>query len=128
MDPISNMIIALKNAGDAGRETALVPYSKLKENILNLLKAEGFIKNVEIKTSKNKRSLLVTLFVNKRTPKIQGVKRISKTSKRVYKKSAELRPVKNNYGLLVLTTPRGIMSGREARKEKVGGEALFTIW
>lgn len=122
------MIIALKNAGDAGRETALVPYSKLKENILNLLKAEGFIKNVEIKTSKNKRSLLVTLFVNKRTPKIQGVKRISKTSKRVYKKSAELRPVKNNYGLLVLTTPRGIMSGREARKEKVGGEALFTIW
>jgi small subunit ribosomal protein S8 len=128
MDPISNMIISLKNAGDAGRESALIPYSKIKENILNLLKAEGYIKDVEIKTSKNKRSLLVTLYINKRVPRIQGVKRISKSSKRIYKKSAELRSVKNNYGLLVLTTPKGIMTGSNARKEKVGGEALFTIW
>jgi small subunit ribosomal protein S8 len=76
----------------------------------------------------NKPVLVVNLFMENRIPKIKGVSRISKTSKRIYKKFSEIRLVKNGYGAVVLSTPKGILSGRDARKEKVGGEILFTIW
>lgn len=128
MDPIADMIIALKNAGSVGRESVVIPHSKLKESILGLLKKEGYIKDVEVKESGSKRSLHVTLFVGKGESKIRGVRRYSKPSKRVYKKAPEIRSVKNGYGLLVMTTPNGVMTGKEAKKDKVGGEALFAIW
>lgn len=128
MDPIANMIIQLKNAGDAGRDRVSVPYSKLKHAVADTLKREGFVKNVDARTDKSKPELVIELFLDNRIPKIKGVKRVSKTSKRVYKKSSELRPVKYGYGAMVLTTPKGVMSAREAKKEKVGGEALFMIW
>ena len=128
MDPISNMIIGLKNAGNAGRDTVALPYSKIKENIANVLKKEGFIKGSEKKMVKGKPTLVVNLLMENRIPKIKGVSRISKTSKRIYKKFSEIRLVKNGYGAVVLSTPKGILSGRDARKEKVGGEILFTIW
>jgi len=128
MDQISNMIISLKNAGSAGRDSVNVPYSQIKENIANVLKEEGFIKSVEKKMIAKKAVLTIGLILEKRVPKIKGVQRLSKTSKRVYKKSAELRPVKNGYGALVISTPKGVMSGRNAKKQKVGGEVLFSIW
>ncbi len=128
MDQIANMIIGLKNAGNAGRNTVALPYSKIKENIANVLKKEGFIKSAEKKMVGGKSTLVVNLLLENRIPKIKGVSRISKTSKRVYKKSSEIRLVKNGYGAVVLSTPKGILSGRDARKEKVGGEILFTIW
>lgn len=128
MDPISNMITQIKNAGNAGRETVLIPFSSIKENIANVLKAEGFIKSVEKKMVLKKPVLEITVILENRIPKIKGVQRLSKTSKRVYKKSSELRPVKNGYGALVLSTPKGVMSGRDAKKQKLGGEVLFSIW
>ena len=128
IDPISNMIVQIKNAGVVGRESVVLPYSKIKENIANVLVKEGFVKSVEKKSHKGHPALSIELFIENRTPKVKGVKRISKTSKRIYKKSSELRPIKNGYGLLVLSTPKGIMSGKDARKEKLGGEVLFSIW
>jgi small subunit ribosomal protein S8 len=128
MDQISNMIIGIKNAGNAGRDSVVLSYSKIKENIAEVLKKEGFIKSVEKKTVGGKPSLVVNLIMENRIPKVKGVARISKSSKRVYKKSSEIRLVKNGYGAVVLSTPKGILSGRDARKEKVGGEILFTIW
>jgi small subunit ribosomal protein S8 len=128
MDPISNMIVSIKNAGDAGRDTISISYSKVKENILKVLKSEGFVKDYSKVTVKGHPGLKVSLFLDNRLPKVQGVKRISHTSKRIYKKSAELRPVRQGYGALVISTPKGIMSGRDARKQKLGGEVLFTIW
>ena len=128
MDPIADMIVALKNAGDAGRDSVSVPYSKLKENIANVLKKEGFVKSSEKKSLKGKPVLALDLYLENRVPKIQGIKRISKLSKRIYKKSSEIRGVKSGYGLLILSTPSGVMTGREAKKIGVGGEALFTIW
>jgi small subunit ribosomal protein S8 len=128
MDPIANMITGIKNAGNAGRDSLSLPYSRIKENIANVLKKEGFIKNAEKKMVGNKPVLVVNLFMENRIPKIKGVSRISKTSKRIYKKFSEIRLVKNGYGAVVLSTPKGILSGRDARKEKVGGEILFTIW
>lgn len=128
MDTISNMIIGIKNAGNAGRDSLVIPYSKIKESIALVLKKEGFIKDVEKKTIGGKPSLLINIFLENRIPKVKGVKRISKTSKRVYKKSSEIRLVKDGYGAVILSTPKGVMSGRDARKEKLGGEVLFTIW
>ena len=128
MDTISNFIIKLKNAGLAGHESVVVPYSKLKTSIAQVLKQEGFIKNYEEKTEKGQKVLHLSLFLENRIPKIKGVERISKPSKRIYKKTAEIRSVKNGYGALILSTSAGVMSGRDAKKQKLGGEALFSIW
>jgi len=128
MDPIANMIIGIKNAGNAGRSSAVFPYSKIKESIAEVLKKEGFIKDAEKKTVGGKPSLIVNLLTENRIPKVKGVSRVSKTSKRIYKKYSDIRLVKNGYGAVVLSTSKGVMSGRDARKEKLGGEVLFTIW
>jgi small subunit ribosomal protein S8 len=128
MDTISNMIIQIKNAGSAGHDQVLVPYSKLKHSIAETLQKERFVKNVTIESNKGKKVLAIGLFMENRVSKIKGVKRISKPSRRIYKKFADLRSIKNGYGALILSTSRGVMSGREARKASLGGEALFTIW
>ena len=128
MDTISNMIIQIKNAGSAGHDRVSIPYSKLKHSIVEVLKKEHFVKDVETESEKGRKVLAVDLFMENRVPKIKGVKRISKPSRRVYKKSSEIRSVKNGYGAVILSTSQGIMSGREAKKSQLGGEALFSIW
>ena len=128
MDTISNMIIAIKNAGFAHHESVSVPYSKLKASIAEVLKKEGFIKDALEKSEKGRKVLSIALLTENRIPKIKGVKRISKPSKRIYQKSSEIRSVKSGYGALIVSTPAGVMSGRDARKAKLGGEALFSIW
>jgi small subunit ribosomal protein S8 len=128
MDPIADMLAHIKNAGHAGRHNVVVGYSRLKHDIADVLKAEGFVKSVEKKSKGNKHALSIDLFIENRVPKVKGVKRHSKPSKRIYKKVSEIRPVRQGYGLLVLSTPQGIMTGHKARKAGVGGEALFSIW
>ena len=128
MDTISNMIIKIKNAGNSGHLNVSVPYSSLKQSIAETLKKEHFITDLEVKSEKGKKVLSIELFMENRVPKIKGVKRVSKPSKRIYKKFSEIRPVKNGYGALILSTSQGIMSGRQAKHSKLGGEALFQIW
>lgn len=128
MDPISDMIIQIKNAGSAGHDKVLVPYSKLKHAVSEVLKKESFIKSVETETKKGRKMLALDLFMENRIPKIKGIQRISKPSKRIYRKSSDIRSVKSGYGTLILSTSKGIMSGREAKRAKLGGEALFSIW
>lgn len=128
MDQISNFIIKLKNAGNAGAESVTMPASKLKLSIAEVLKKEGFVKGCAQKSEKGRPVILVSLFSENRVPKIKGVKRISKPSKRIYKKATELRSVKNGYGALILSTSLGVMTGKQAKALKLGGEALFQIW
>ncbi len=128
MDTISNFIIKLKNAGDAGLESVSVPFSKLKLSICEVLKKEGFIKDFAEKSEKGRQVIVIGLFSENRIPRIKGVKRISKPSKRVYRKAGEVRTVKNGYGALILSTSAGVMTGRQAKAQKLGGEALFSIW
>ncbi len=128
MDTISNFIIKLKNAGNAGHESVSLPHSKLKVAIAEVLKKEGFIKDFDVMFEGGKQTLQVSLFQENRVPKIKGVARISKPSKRIYRKATELRAVKNGYGALIVSTSAGVMSGRDAKKAKLGGEALFQIW
>ena len=128
MDPISDMIVQIRNGSDAGKESVVLPYSKLKLAILDVLLKEGFVKSFGKKGKKVVRFIDITLAYEGDEPKIHGVQRISKSSRRVYQKSKDIRGVKNGFGVLVLSTPKGIMSDKIARMEKVGGEALFKIW
>ena len=128
MDQISNLIIQIKNAGNAGHQSVDTTYSKLKHSILETLKKEGFVKDVEVKTEKGRKVLAIALLMENRVPRIKGVQRISKPSKRVYKKASEMRAVKSGYGALIVSTSKGVMSGSQAKKAALGGEALFTIW
>ncbi|MFZ4500020.1 MAG: 30S ribosomal protein S8 [Minisyncoccia bacterium] len=129
MDSISNMIITMKNASMVSKDRVVVPFSALKYAIAQCLKEHGFVSDVSKKTEKNNISVIeIGLLYKDGQPKIQDVARISKSSRRVYMGTRDLRPVKNGHGLTILSTPKGILSDKQAKKELVGGEALFKIW
>jgi len=128
MDSISNMIIIMKNGSLAGKESVTFPFSKMKNAIGECLKKAGYVANVSKKIKKGQPLLEVELVYVDKKPKITEVERISKQSRRVYFGMKDIHSVRNGSGLLVLSTPKGILSGKEARKEQVGGEALFKIW
>jgi small subunit ribosomal protein S8 len=127
-DPISDMIIRVKNANNAGKAAALIPYSKLKMEIMAVLEREGFVKAITKKGKKVRKFIEVELLYNGKTPRIRDISRISKPSRRIYLKIKDIKPIKHGYGRLLLSTPKGILTGQEAKKAKVGGEALFAIW
>jgi small subunit ribosomal protein S8 len=124
-DPISDFLVRLHNASMVGKDSVSVPSSKMVRSIADVLAREGYIAEAD-KSSKS--TLSVTLSYKNGTPSINGVKRLSKLSRRIYMGVSDLRPVKRGHGLLVLSTPAGIVTGREAREKRVGGEALFEIW
>ena len=128
MDSIANMIIIMKNGSLAGKESVTFPYSKMKNAIAECLKKAGYVSEVSKKVKKGQPILEVGLVYVDKKPKIVEVERISKQSRRVYFGMKDIHSVRNGSGLLVLSTPKGILSGKEARKEQVGGEALFRIW
>lgn len=128
MDQISNLLISLKNAGAVNKATIMVPHSKVKEAIAVVLKDEGFIKTYHVHSNGVKKTLEIVLEYVGKNPKVTEVKRLSKLGLRKYYQVEDIKKVRNGQGLLVLSTPKGIMTGALARKENVGGEALFEIW
>lgn len=129
MDQIANMLIQIKNAGNAGHSSVSVPFSKIKLSIAQVLADKGYIKSVAEKGKDTKKTLEIELaFTDAKSPRISGLARISKPSRRVYYNTKHIRPIRNGFGALVLSTPKGILTGEDARKAHVGGEALFKIW
>lgn len=123
------MIIQIKNAGAMKKESVVLTYSKLKMAILECLEKAGFVAGVTKKGKKVVKYIEVTLaYEADGRPKIADVKRISKTSKRIYMGAKDIRQVKSGYGVMIMSTPKGIMTGSDARKNEVGGEALFSVW
>ena len=125
---VSNFIIGIKNAAAARRKTAVLPYSKMNKNIGAILVKEGFLENIKEETTGSKKALVATLKYDRRIPVLSGVKIISKPSLRVYV------PAKNIFKIasgrdskVILSTNKGIMTANKARKEKLGGEVLFSI-
>lgn len=127
-DPIANLINQLKNAQLAGRSLVVVPFSNFKLAIAELLKQEGYVKAFTKKGKKAKKFLEVELNTESGSRRIQGVKRMSKPSCRVYRRAAEVRSVRRGYGVGVYSTPQGVLSDKMAKTAKVGGELLFNIW
>jgi small subunit ribosomal protein S8 len=126
-DKISQLIISLKNASCVKKDNVLVEKTKINLAILEVLKNNSFVESFEI-NDKSSKINVVLKYNEKGIPAITDVKRMSKLSRRVYKKYTEVFPVKNGYGIAVLTTPQGVMSDKEAREKKVGGELMFQIW
>lgn len=127
-DPIADLITRIKNASDVKKTSLEIPYSKLKESIAHVLVRGGYIKSVEAKGKKIEKILEITLIYKDDEPRVHGVGRISKPSRRIYQKSQDIKTFKNGFGSVVFSTPKGILIDSEARKQKVGGEVLFRIW
>lgn len=128
-DPLGDFLIRLKNAGYAGKAQVSVPYSALKHAVAEKLRARGFLKSVEKRGKKVRKSLEIELITNASgSPRIRQVERISRPGRRMYAGVRDIRPYRSGVGAIVLSTPKGILTGEEARKERVGGELLFRIW
>ena len=128
MDPIADLLVKIKNAQEAGREAVEAPFSGVKLAIAKILESEGFIAKVARKGTKNKEKLEIKLKYNQGIGAIAGVKRISRPGQRAYVSSLKLKRVKQGYGLAIISTSQGIISGKEARKKRIGGEVLCEVW
>ncbi len=129
-DPISDMLTRIRNAAGARHARVEVPASRLKIEIARVLKEEGFISTYKVsEEGKAKKVLRVFLkYTPDRRPVISGLRRVSKPGSRRYLAANQIRPVVGGLGISILTTPRGIMTGRMARKERLGGEVLCEVW
>ncbi len=127
-DPIADMLTRLRNAGAAGLDVVEMPGSKEKLAIAEVMKSEGYIADYEAKTENKKGFLVVTLKYYEGKPVIEGLQRISKPSCRIYCGAKEIPNVRNGLGTVIMTTPKGVMSGKKAAAENIGGEVLCYIW
>jgi small subunit ribosomal protein S8 len=128
-DPIADLLTRIRNALKASHESVDVPNSKVKANIAKILKAEGYIRNFKIIPDSRQGVLRVFLkYDEQKVPVIIGIERVSKPSRRIYAGFDEIPGVLNQYGVNILTTSKGIMSDRDARRMRVGGEILCRIW
>ena len=128
-DPIADMLTRIRNANAALHETVEIPASRMKAAVLEILKEEGFVKSVETVESGKHTALKVTLKYGSNNEKvITGIKRISKPGLRVYAKKEELPRVLGGLGIAVISTSKGVMSDKRARKEGLGGEVLAYVW
>jgi len=126
-DPIADMLTRIRNANAMHKETVVIPTSQVKSAILEVFKNEGFIAGYSV-SSDIKSETTITLKYNNNNRVIKGLKRISKPSLHVYAKADELPKVLNGLGVAIISTSEGIMSDKDARKKKIGGEVLAYIW
>ena len=128
-DTIADMLTRIRNANQMRYEEVRVPASNLKKEIARILKDEGFIRDFKLEKNDVQGTLIITLKYNeKRERVITGLKRISKPGLRVYAKNDEIPKVLNGLGIAIISTSKGIMTDKEARKQNIGGEVLAYIW
>lgn len=120
-----NLLIKIKNAQEAGKNSLKTPFAKMDLAIAELLLKQGYLKGVEAKGKSTKRVIEIDLKDGKA---IKGIKFISRPSRRIYSGCKDIRRVKSGYGMGAVSTSKGIMSDKEARKQKLGGQILFEIW
>jgi len=130
MDPIADMIIRIKNGSRAKKKVVEVRWSKIKERIGEILVKEGYLKTVKVETAATKFKVLkMELIYHAQEPALTDVKRISKSSARIYAKAKKAPLVKRGLGgITILTTSQGLMTAREAAKKNIGGEVICQIW
>ncbi len=129
-DPVGDMLTRIRNASSARHEKVLIPASRLKERIAEVLKEEGYIKDFVVHKDEMKQGAITILlkYSTDREPAISDIKRVSKPGLRRYVPTGEIPRVLNGLGIAILSTSKGILVDREARKQKVGGELICTVW
>ena len=128
-DPLADMLTRIRNALMAGYPTVKSPASRLKVAVCEVLKKEGFISDFIREDDESQGQITITLkYTPKREPVIQGIKRVSKPSLRIYNGAKTIKPVRSGLGISIVTTSQGVMTGRDARNQNVGGEVLCEVW
>ena len=127
MDPVADMLTCVRNANLALKPEVVVRHSKLKENIARVLKQEGFIVDYQVSDEKLKK-LHINLKIKGRKGVIEGIKKISKPGLRHYVSADEIPRVLNGLGISIISTSKGVITGQEARAQKIGGEVLVHVW
>ena len=127
-DPIADFLTRVRNGARAQKQEVLIPYSKIKAEIARIFKEEGYISDYSVDTSGEHPRIKVVNKLVDRSSAIAGLKRVSRPGLRRYVAADEIPRVLGGMGLAILSTSRGILSGREARKQKVGGELLAYVW
>lgn len=123
-----HMLSKIKNAGLAGKSSFLLPFSNMDFEIARTLIDNKYLKDVQKKSINKKNYLDIRVAYNEGGPTMIGFKIISKPSRRVYVRAKDIKPVRNGFGVAVISTSSGIVTGKEAKKRKLGGEYLFEIW
>ena len=127
-DPIADMLNIIRNGQMAGKAEVLVPLSGIKFGIAQILEKNKFIDKVEKKGKKTTKLIALSLRYDDKIPAISGLKRISKPGQRIYLAFNEIRRVMGGYGIAIVSTSKGLMTGKEARKQKLGGEVICEVW
>ena len=127
-DPIADMLIRLKNAQAVDHHGVEIPFSNLKHKLAKILLEKELIKGVEKKQNKAKKTLWISLKYKNKEPVIEGLRRVSKPGRRVYLPAKKIRLPRGGRGIMIISTPQGLMTGREARKKRLGGEVICEIW
>lgn len=128
-DPIADLLTRIRNANQMRYNEVVIPSSNIKVAIVKILKNEGYIENYKVEKNEVQDNIIVTLKYGKNKERvISGLKRISKPGLRVYAKAEEIPMVLNGLGISIVSTSKGIMTGKEARKENLGGEVLAYVW
>lgn len=129
MDVIADMFTIIRNGSKARKSDVIVPYSKLKENILKVMKKEGFIPSYEVVNIDNKNYIKIVLgYDNKKKPIINNIVRVSKPGRRIYIQKDDIIPVRRGLGISILSTSKGLMTDKEAIENNIGGELICKIW
>jgi len=127
-DPIADMLTRIRNAQKARKPQVNIPFSKLKKNIVDILVKEGYLVKVDVVEEKPCAALLIELKYQGKMPAIRSIQRESKPGRRVYCKADALPVVLEGFGIAILSTPKGLLTNKEAKKEKVGGELICTVY
>jgi len=126
-DPVSDLLTRIRNAGMARHSQVSIPHSKLKESVARILKSEGYVSDVSVEGG-SLRTIVVSLKYNGRQPVIAGLRQISTPGLRRYVRSTEIPRVLGGMGVAIVSTPKGVMTGTEARKANLGGELVCYVW
>jgi len=124
-DPIADMLNRIRNAQAVAKETVVIPYSNLKYEIAKILEKQELVGKIEKKGRKPRKTIEISL---KYPAVISGLRRISKPGQRIYTSAKEIKPVRGGYGISIVSTPKGIMTNKEAKRKKLGGEIICEIW
>jgi small subunit ribosomal protein S8 len=127
-DPITDMLNQIKNAQAVGKTEVLVPLSNIKNEIADILSKEGFVGEVKKTTKGKQKSLKISLRYDNEVPAIEGFKRVSKPGQRIYEEAMKIRKVHGGYGISIISTSKGLMTNKDARRQKVGGEIICEVW
>ena len=127
-DPIGDMLARLKNSQMRNHKKVELPSSKFKAKIAEILKSEGYIIDYEVKSDDNKANLLISLKYNSGNPVISSIERVSKPGRRIFSSADSLPKINNGLGIAIVSTPKGVMTDIDARKQKVGGEIICKVF